>query len=100
MTDLIKQDSAYNKLIGHNLKVVRKKHYLTQPQAAVKIGVSFQQLQKYERGSNRISAAKLLLYANTLGFPIGYFFRDDLEVILSTYTIRNSVIKIEQPLGE
>lgn len=37
-------------------------------------GVSFQQVQKYENGSNRISASKLLLMAQALNVPVSYFF--------------------------
>lgn len=40
------------------------------------IGVSFQQIQKYEGGTNRISASRLFRMAEVLGVPIGYFFED------------------------
>lgn len=37
--------------------------------------VPFQQVQKYEKGSNRVSASRLVVIANTLGLPPSYFFR-------------------------
>lgn len=37
------------------------------------MGVTFQQVQKYERGANRVSAARLYLAARALGVPITYF---------------------------
>lgn len=46
---------------------------------AQRIGFTFQQVQKYETGVNRVSASRLWVIAEVLGVPIGYFF-DDLEV--------------------
>lgn len=54
-----------------NLRMTRK---LTQTDLADKIGVSFQQLQKYERGANRISASRLWRIAVALEAPMTYFF--------------------------
>ncbi|WP_430822886.1 helix-turn-helix domain-containing protein [Brevundimonas intermedia] len=47
---------------------------MTQTDLADKIGVSFQQLQKYERGANRISASRLWRIAVALEAPMTYFF--------------------------
>lgn len=47
---------------------------MTQSKLAEALGVTFQQVQKYERGANRISASKLLEAAHVMGVPIGYFF--------------------------
>lgn len=54
-----------------NLRMTRK---MTQTDLADKIGVSFQQLQKYERGANRISASRLWRIAVALEAPMTYFF--------------------------
>lgn len=48
---------------------------LSQTDLAVSIGLTFQQVQKYERGSNRISASKLYDIAHTLKVPVDYFFQ-------------------------
>jgi transcriptional regulator with XRE-family HTH domain len=47
---------------------------LTQQQVAIAVGVRFQQIQKYECGETRISAARLWNLAKVLDVPIGYFF--------------------------
>jgi transcriptional regulator with XRE-family HTH domain len=47
---------------------------LTQNQLALKVGVRFQQIQKYESGANRISAARLWSFAQALEVPVAYFF--------------------------
>jgi transcriptional regulator with XRE-family HTH domain len=40
------------------------------------LGVTFQQIQKYEKGHNRIGAGRLFQIARLLGVPVGYFFED------------------------
>lgn len=47
---------------------------LTQQQMAERLGVTYQQLHKYEAGQNRISAGRLLAIAQALGVEVGYFF--------------------------
>jgi transcriptional regulator with XRE-family HTH domain len=49
---------------------------LSQDKLARAIGVSFQQLQKYERGTNRISASRLYALSKVLGVGISWFFED------------------------
>jgi transcriptional regulator with XRE-family HTH domain len=47
---------------------------MTQTQLGDVLGLTFQQIQKYERGTNRISASKLALLANALKVPVSVFF--------------------------
>ncbi len=47
---------------------------MTQQQLGEKVGIKFQQIQKYETGMNRISASRLWDIANALDVPISYFF--------------------------
>ena len=47
---------------------------LTQPQLAELIGVTYQQLHKYERGFNRVSAGRLFEIARALSAPVRYFY--------------------------
>lgn len=49
---------------------------MTQSNLAEALGVTFQQVQKYERGANRVSASTLYELAGALGVDIGYFFED------------------------
>jgi transcriptional regulator with XRE-family HTH domain len=60
--------------LGRRLRRRRRLLGLTQQQLAVQVGVRFQQIQKYECGANRISAARLWELAEALETPISYFY--------------------------
>jgi transcriptional regulator with XRE-family HTH domain len=60
--------------VGMRLRERRKVLGITQGDLAVSIGLTFQQVQKYERGTNRISASKLYDISQTLKVSIAYFF--------------------------
>ncbi len=60
--------------IGRRVRALRRARDMTQKGLADRIGVSFQQVQKYENGSNRISGARLLKTANILNVPASHFF--------------------------
>ena len=64
--------------LGKRMRRRRRLVGLTQQQLASACGVRFQQIQKYECGANRVSAARLWRIAGALEVPIGYFF-DGLE---------------------
>jgi transcriptional regulator with XRE-family HTH domain len=53
--------------VGHNLRQARLARAITQSELADALGVSFQQVQKYERGANRLSASRLVRAAHFLG---------------------------------
>ena len=60
--------------LGKRLRQRRRTLGLTQQQIAEAVGVRFQQIQKYECGANRISAARIWQLAEALDVPVGYFF--------------------------
>ena len=60
--------------VGNRVKLRRKDAKMTQQDLAKALDLTFQQVQKYERGANRISASKLFMIAGTLDVPISYFF--------------------------
>ncbi|GGZ32518.1 helix-turn-helix domain-containing protein [Asticcacaulis endophyticus] len=60
--------------VGGRVRMRRKFLGLSQEGLADAIGLTFQQVQKYERGSNRISASKLYEISKTLKAPVSYFF--------------------------
>jgi len=60
--------------LGKRLRHRRRLMGFTQHQLAVAVGVRFQQIQKYECGANRISAARLWQLAEALTVPISYFY--------------------------
>ena len=62
--------------VGARLRLRRMTQGLTQNDVAETVGVSFQQLQKYERGRNRVSASRLHRLALALKAPTSWFFED------------------------
>ena len=67
--------------LGKRLRRRRRLLGLTQQQVAVRIGVRFQQIQKYECGANRVSAARLWELAEALESPVSYFYEGLTEAL-------------------
>lgn len=67
--------------LGRRLRRRRRLLGLTQQQLAVQVGIRFQQIQKYECGANRISAARLWQLAEALETPIAYFYEGLAEAM-------------------
>ena len=64
-------------VVGARIVALRAQAGLSQAQVAARIGVSFQQVQKYESGTNRVSASRLYQLATMFGAPIDSFFPPD-----------------------
>jgi len=64
----------FNLHIGTKIKFRRLELGLTQTKVALAIQVTFQQIQKYEKGLNGVSALRLLQLANYLKVPVTYFY--------------------------
>lgn len=62
--------------VGQRLRVRRSLLGLSQEKVAEAVGLTFQQLQKYERGMNRISAGRLMQFSVILDVPVAYFFEN------------------------
>jgi transcriptional regulator with XRE-family HTH domain len=60
--------------VGARIRLLRKMRGLSQQALAEAAGVTFQQIQKYERGSNRVSASMLSRIARTLDVPVAEMF--------------------------
>lgn len=65
--------------IGQKIHALRISLGLSRQQLADRIGVTHQQLQKYEKATNRISAGRLAAIAQAVGKPVSYFFEDIME---------------------
>lgn len=65
--------------VGQRIRQRRKSLGLSQTELADRVGVKFQQVQKYETGVNRVAASRLWKISEALSVPITYFF-DDLEM--------------------
>jgi transcriptional regulator with XRE-family HTH domain len=60
--------------LGHRLRSCRLAAGITQQALGAAVGVTFQQIQKYELGTNRISASRLVQFSRVLGVPVIRFF--------------------------
>lgn len=62
--------------IGQRLRGLRVARGLSQTDVAAKVNLSFQQIQKYESGKSRVTAAKLCSLARALDIPVSFFFEE------------------------
>lgn len=90
--------NAVDRHVGSRLRLRRKELKISQTVLGDRLGITFQQIQKYELGSNRIGASRLWNTAQALGVPVGYFFTglegsgkafDDRETNAVTKLIRS-----------
>jgi len=63
-----------DKDLGQRIRLRRVEMVISQAELAAKLGVSFQQVQKYEKGENRVGAARLSQIAEMLGVPVSSFY--------------------------
>ena len=61
-------------LVGSRIRMFRKGRKLSQAQLGKKLGVTFQQVQKYENGKNCVGASRLQMISTALNVPVGQFF--------------------------
>ena len=79
-----KTPSGIDRIVGQRLRWRRRELKLTQEQLGEKLGLTFQQVQKYEKGVNRISAGRLFEIAQALGITITYFYEGVDELLESS----------------
>ena len=68
------QANFIDRHVGARTRALRLQRGISQSELASELGVSFQQVQKYETGANRVSASKLYTIARVLKVKPGYFF--------------------------
>ena len=73
----MRKATSLDVIIGSRLRAQRLSHKLSQDELAQSLGISFQQVQKYESGANRISASRLKQVSDVLRVPISSWFGDD-----------------------
>lgn len=94
-----------DKHVGSKILSLRLAYGLSRTQLANKIDVTQQQLQKYEKGTNRISASRLVVIAKALSKDISYFYEglsDDSEPVVTQHQrmcieVSRNFMKIENP---
>jgi transcriptional regulator with XRE-family HTH domain len=69
-------DEKFNIHLGKKLRMRRLSLGLTQTKVANAINVTFQQIQKYEKGTNGVSSSRLMQLSNFLKVPVTYFYED------------------------
>jgi len=82
-----KTPSGVDRIVGQRLRWRRRELKLTQEQLGQKLGLTFQQVQKYEKGVNRISAGRLFELAHALGITITYFYEGVDELLDNPSTV-------------
>ena len=75
---MLEETNSFNKNIGIKIKGRREELHWTQTKLGNKLGVTFQQVQKYEKGKNGCSAYRLKEISKHLKVPIIYFFEQPL----------------------
>ena len=97
-----------DKIIGRKIHELRISMGLSRQQLSGKIGVTHQQLQKYEKGTNRISAGRLAAIAKALNKPVSFFFDgiDKNDNILPTQhqrmciEVSRNFLRIKNPMHQ
>ena len=109
-------------IIGKRIRVHRTAARMSQTDLSKHLGVTFQQVQKYEKGAKRVSAGRLLILANVLKVPVATFYgpikgavdnlalelltkRDAFKLAeafdkITSQRVRNSVVALVQELSE
>lgn len=86
--------------IGKKLRQFRLNCSLTQEELAVKVDVTFQQIQKYESGATRLNSDKLQQIAEALNVPVAAFFDDTTEVSLLLSAQERTMLELYRKIKE
>lgn len=93
--DNVPGNAVIDKIIGGNLRVVRVIHGYSQERLGDALGVTFQQIQKYESGANRIAGSRMVQYAKLFRAPIADLFKGvdgTFDIPVAWPSIRASVV--------
>ena len=81
-----------DKAIGRNVRIARRASKLAQSKLAEHIGVTYQQVQKYENGIDRVGAARIFQIAALTDHPVAFFFDFTDEGLAVNQTSRTDVL--------
>ena len=88
----IRRVSNLDKIIGANIRKIRQSKLVSQMALSEELDISFQQLQKYEKGVNRVSASKLFLISEYLKVPVSDFiYGSDLAGVSKPTKVSNNI---------
>jgi transcriptional regulator with XRE-family HTH domain len=86
-----KQANPIDALVGNRVRLRRMLIGMSQERLGEHLGLTFQQVQKYEKGVNRIGAGRLYQVAHILGVPINYFYEGVVEQTNRTNAVNDDV---------
>ena len=76
MVDTKKKPNPIDTHVGSRIRLRRNMLGMSQEKLGESLGITFQQIQKYEKGTNRVGASRLQAIASILGVPVSFFFED------------------------
>jgi transcriptional regulator with XRE-family HTH domain len=82
--------------VGDRLRALREQRGMSQEALGQRVDVSFQQIQKYERGANRVGASRLFEFAQVFGVPVETFFSGLPSVAKDDTEARAAVSQLSQ----
>ncbi|ATO56822.1 helix-turn-helix domain-containing protein [Bartonella sp. 1-1C] len=80
MTKTRKKPDPMDIYVGTRIRLRRNILGLTQEKLGEKLGITFQQIQKYEKGTNRVGASRLQAIAEIMDVPVSYFFDKGISI--------------------
>lgn len=80
----VRKSGPLDAMVGAKIRMFRINRGMSQTALAERVGVSFQQVQKYEKGANRVGASRLSHIASVLGITVGELFETPQEKIAAT----------------
>ncbi len=97
-----KQTDPFDEALGFRLKTLRQSQRMSQEQLGEIIGTSYQQVQRYEAGVNRLSPEKLYACAKIFNVPVSYFFNTEAHDEIRTFdkrviTIASAIASLPNP---
>ena len=84
-----KQPSSIDAHVGSRVRLRRMLIGMSQEKLGELLGLTFQQVQKYEKGANRIGASRLFDISQILAVPVSYFFDDVPDEVASSHRLTN-----------
>lgn len=76
MTDSKKRPNPIDIHVGSRIRMRRNMIGMSQEKLGESLGITFQQIQKYEKGTNRVGASRLQSISSIMGVPVAFFFED------------------------
>jgi len=76
MTDSKKKPNPIDIHVGSRIRLRRNMLAMSQEKLGENLGITFQQIQKYEKGTNRVGASRLQAISSILSVPVAFFFED------------------------